>query len=199
MKGYQFLYKHLRKFFTWFFRIEIVGAENEPTDRPILVCSNHLSNWDVVLMAWAIHRQVRFLAKKELFSVPIVKGFVTAMGAFPTDRGTADLKSLRTAIDILKSGGVVGIFPQGHRMPKREPKTTGVKNGCAVIAHRANATILPMAIKTKGWKILPFRKVTIYFGKPIPPEELDIERESKEEYTKASEYVFSKITELLDE
>lgn len=199
MTGYGFIYKYFGGFFRKLFRIRVIGAENEPAEGGLLVCANHLSNWDVVILAVTLHRPLRFFAKKELFSVPIVKNFVSAMGAFPADRGSADLGALRTAMKILREGGLVGFFPQGTRCPHKDPRDTEIKHGCAVLSHRANAAILPVAIKTNGWKILPFKRVDVSIGKPITPEELNIDKGGKEQYRAASEYVFSKITEMLDE
>ena len=198
MKFYNFVYKYLGPLFRWVFRLEVVGSENEPKEGGFLACPNHISNWDVIILAIALHRPVRFFAKAELFKVPLLKQLVSSLGAFPASRGTADLGALKKTINLLKEGNIVGFFPQGTRHPGEDPRQTEVKHGVAMITHRGGAPILPVYIETKNNKILPFRKVKVALGKLINADEMGMEKGGKEEYDRASKYVFSKITDLMD-
>lgn len=198
MKFYSFVYKYLGPFFRWIFRLEIVGSENEPAEGGFLACPNHISNWDVIILAIALRRPVRFFAKAELFKIPLLKQLVSSLGAFPASRGTADLGALKKTIALLNEGNIVGFFPQGTRHPGEDPRKTEVKHGVAMIAHRSGAPVLPVYISTKNNKILPFRKVKVTLGSLITADELSIEKGGKEEYGRASKYVFGKITDLMD-
>ena len=197
MKFYNLVYKILGPFFRWLFHLEVEGAENEPAEGGFLACPNHISNWDVIILAIALHRPVHFFAKAELFKVPLLKQLVSSLGAFPASRGTADIGALKKTIKLLNEGNIVGFFPQGTRHPGVDPRTTEVKHGVAMIANRSGTPILPVYIETKNNKILPFRKVRVKLGKVIAPEELNIEKNGKEEYERVSNFVFSKITEMI--
>jgi 1-acyl-sn-glycerol-3-phosphate acyltransferase len=110
MNFYKFAKTITNRFFRIFFRVKVIGSENEPTEGPFLVCSNHLSNNDVLLLGTSFHHQVRFFAKKELFAVPILKQLITSLGAFPVDRqnAAASFSSIKNAVSLLKGGEVVG-------------------------------------------------------------------------------------------
>ena len=197
MKLYAFLKGLLKWLFLGLFRVEISGEENIPKEGPLLVCPNHLSNWDPVILGAAFDRQIRFMAKASLFKIPLLNSLIRALGAFPIQRGTADPTALKTAITRLKDGDAVGIFPQGKRRMKTEPKDTEVKPGVGMIAYRSKADVLPVSIVTKNYKILPFRKVYIKVGKVIPNGDLKLEKGTQAEYVAASEYIFEKILGLI--
>lgn len=197
MKLYAFLKKILKSFFMGLFRVEFVGEENIPENGSLLVCPNHLSNWDPIILAAACDRQVRFMAKASLFKIPLLNVLIKTLGVFPVRRGEADPTAIKTAINHLKNGDAVGIFPQGKRYIGTEPKNTEVKSGVGMIAYRSKADVLPVAIVTDKYRILPFRKVKISVGKVIPNAELGIENGTQSEYTAASEYIFSKIKDLI--
>ena len=171
--------------------------ENIPKEGALIVCPNHISNWDPILLGAVMDRQVRFMAKSSLFKIPLLSSLIKALGAFPVKRGTADTAALKTAIGHLKNGDAVGVFPQGTRCAGKDPKDTEVKNGVGMIAYRSKADVLPVSIKTKKYKMLIFRKVYITVGEVIPYEDLGFETGAQAEYTKASEYAFGKVLELL--
>ncbi len=197
MKFYTFCKKFLNGFFAALFKIEVKGKENVPNGVPLLVCANHISNWDPIMLAVAFDRQIRFMAKKELFKIPLLCSLIKLFGAFPVNRGSADPTAIKTAIKLLNEGECVGLFPQGKRFPKLDPKTTEIKNGAGMILYRSHSDVLPVSIKTKNYKILPFRKVCITIGKPIAFDKFSFEHGTHTEYTKASEFIFERITELL--
>ena len=193
MKFYKFVYKVIGPILRGIFRLEVTGSENEPVEGGFLACPNHISNWDVIILALALRRPVHFFAKAEIFKVPLLKQLVSALGAFPAKRGTADLSALKHTIKLLNDGKTVGFFPQGTRHPKVDPRTTEVKHGVAMIAHRSAAPILPVYINTKNNRVLPFRKVKVTIGKVISINELEMQKGGKEEYERASNYIFEKL------
>ena len=178
------------------FRVHVHGAENEPTEQegPYIVVSNHISNADPVFLCVALnHQQPHFMAKKELFKVPLVNKLVAALGAYPVDRGGADVGAIKKTIKMLSEGTSIGIFPQGHRQMGKNPRDTEVKTGVAMMAVRAKATVLPCFIETKKRKWSAFCRVDVYVGKPIPFEELKYDSEQVGEYARISGYIFDKV------
>ena len=182
-----------------FYRCTITGEENIPDEGGILICANHISMHDVVILAAASRRPIRFMAKKELFKIPLLSGLLKVLGAFPVDRQNNDVSAIKNTVNIIKKGEVAGIFPQGTRHTGVHPKGTPIKNGAGLIISRAKCTVIPAAITTSKFKITPFfKKTNLVFGKPIPYEEFASLEEDKQKYEKISQTVFDKITDLID-
>lgn len=196
-KAYITLKKILGGFVRFVFRVHVHGSENEPKDESYLIVSNHISNADPVFLCLAVdEQQPHFMAKKELFKVPVVNCIVKALGAFPVDRGGNDVGAIKKAIQMLKDGECVGIFPQGHRQKRVNPRNTEVKNGVAMLAVRAKVCTLPCYIKIKNNKWAPFRRVDVYIGEAISFEELNYDENGKGEYLRITSYIFDKICTL---
>ena len=179
------------------FNVRVVGRENEPDRGGFMVCANHTSATDPVVLCYAFRKhQVRFMAKKELFKVPIVNWLVSLMGAFPVDRGGGDVGAIKKSVAILKDGQSMGIFPQGHRYPGVDPRTTETKNGAALICTRAEADIVPAYIVRKNNTHKLVRKTWVIIGEPIPFSELGYDRDASGEYNRITELVFDRICAL---
>ena len=180
-------------------RIHGHNAENEPdeSEGPYIVISNHISNIDPICICAVIDKQQpHFMAKKELFKVPLLNSLVKALGAYPVDRGGADVGAIRKTIRMLNEGKCIGIFPQGQRMQGQDPRETKIKPGVGMIASRTGATVLPCFIKTKKRRFCLFRRIDVYVGKPIKFEELGFDPEAKGESMRISQYLFDKVCEL---
>ncbi len=201
MSFYSVARKCLGGFFRAIYRVKVTGLENEPVEGPVVVCANHLSDHDVIILGACMKRQVRYFAKAELFKVPVLKQLVTALGAFPVDRKVAAnaAASIKNTLQILENGEMVGLYPQGTRYPGVDPRTTPVKGGIGLIAYRSKATVLPVCIYTKSWKIKILRRTYVTVGKPIPFEEFGFVNGRGAEYQQASEYVFKRITDMIPE
>lgn len=194
---YRRIYKVFAGLVRWFYNVRIIGAENEPEDGGYIACSNHLSNSDVVIVAASLKRQVRYFAKAELFKVPGLKQLITALGAFPVQRGKGDVASIKNTIKLLDGGEVVGFYPQGHRFPGVDPRTTEPKNGVGLIVYRSQTPALPICLQTKGWKIRPFKRITVTIGKPVYPSELGFTDGDRAEYETAAREIFRRITAMV--
>lgn len=107
---YTFCSTLLRIIYTILFRLEAVGRENIPKEGGVLLCSNHISNFDPPTVGIKIRRQVRFMAKSELFDIPVFGRIIKAVGAFPVKRGGVSKESIKTSLNILRDGEVLGIF-----------------------------------------------------------------------------------------
>ncbi|MBO7744071.1 1-acyl-sn-glycerol-3-phosphate acyltransferase [Paenibacillus sp. MWE-103] len=150
----------LRIIYAVLFRFEAIGLENIPPTGPVVLCSNHISLLDPPTVGTPVNRMVHYMAKAELFAVPLFGPFIRSLGAFPVKRGGVSKEAIRNAIGLLKEGKVMGIFPEGSR----SAGDSAGKKGAAMIALRSGAAVIPVAIIGR-YKI--FRKMRIKYGKPI--------------------------------
>jgi 1-acyl-sn-glycerol-3-phosphate acyltransferase len=139
------------------------------------------------------------MAKKELFKVPVLAPLIRLLGAFPIDRGGSDVGAIKTAVSLVSDGKVLGIFPQGHRYPGEDPRTTRTKNGMALIATKAQANIVPAYIWRKNNRFKLFRRTYIILGDMIPFESLGYDPEANGEYARITNVVFDKICDIGEE
>ncbi|MBP1988913.1 lysophospholipid acyltransferase family protein [Paenibacillus eucommiae] len=149
-----------RLFFYTLFRLKVIGKENVPAEGPVILCGNHTSLLDPPILGTPLERKVHFMAKAELFQVPVLGFLISRVGAFPVKRGGVSKESIRLAISLLKEGSVMGIFPEGTRS-----NAGGMgKKGAASLALKSDAVVIPVAII--GTYSL-FRRMTIVYGKPV--------------------------------
>lgn len=182
------------------FNIRVIGGENEPESSGFMVCANHTSATDPVVLCYAFRRhQVRFMAKKELFKVPVVNLCVKLLGAFPVDRGGGDVGAIKKSVAMLKDGESMGIFPQGHRYPAVDPRDTETKNGAALICTKAEADVIPVYISRKGNKHKLFRRTYVIIGKPIPFKSFEFNRDAAGEYNRITSIIFDRICTIGEE
>ena len=172
------------------------GKENIPKEGGFLLCANHIAVRDVILIGATCPRQIKFVAKKELFSIPILSSIIKALGAVKLDRGGNDVGAIRKSIEIVENGDIVSIFPQGHRYPGVDPSGTPIKNGAGMVAYRSGCDVIPVFIKTKGNKYGIFKKTEIIYGKPIKNSELGFVNGGADEYKSATSIIFNEILKL---
>src|SRR5262245_25639464 len=103
----------VRSVFTCVARIHVLGRENANRAGGFLLASNHISHFDPFLIGLKVRRKIDWMTMAEFFSPCAVGFFLRSIDAFPAERDRADLKTIRTAIDRLKGGRIVGIFPEG--------------------------------------------------------------------------------------
>ncbi len=156
----------LRALFALLLRLRVEGAENIPQEGPLVIASNHLSLLDPPVIGTAATRKVHFMAKQELF-VPILGTLYKILGAFPVRRGGADRAAIKHGIEILQSGRVLAIFPEGTR--SKTGKLGKAEPGALMMASKAKAAIVPCCVigtdLQRQGRIWP--KVMVRFGKPV--------------------------------
>ncbi|WP_046215002.1 lysophospholipid acyltransferase family protein [Paenibacillus wulumuqiensis] len=157
---YRFIRALIRFFYRILFRIKAEGLEHIPQEGGVLLCSNHISNLDPPMVGILIKRQVRFMAKEELFHAPVLGPIIARLGAFPVKRGGISKESIRTALTILREGGIMGIFPEGTR----NSQAAAAKRGAATFALRSDAAVIPAAI-IGNYKL--FRTTKVVYGPPV--------------------------------
>lgn len=155
------------------FRLRARGTENLPEDGFVLA-ANHTSNFDPWPLALPLfpRRQVRFMAKSELFN-PLLKPILVGGGAFPVRRGEADLQAVRRAVELVRDGEVVVMFPEGTRRRKglRKKYQPKAHTGTARIALMADAPLVPAAIKGTD-RLTRLGPLRVAYGPPIPLDDL---------------------------
>ena len=195
-KTYKFIHTAFLGIVSLIYRLKVIGAENEPAEGALLVCSNHISAADPVLISAATKNQICYMAKKELFKVPVFSTFLRNLGVFPVDRGGKDVSAVKKAIKLLEEGSRVGIFPQGTRHPGEDPRETKLKNGAAMIATHASVDVLPVYIYRKNNTPRLFRKTTVIIGKPIKFSDFGYDPDKTGEYTRIVNVIFDEICKL---
>lgn len=178
-------------FFRVFYKVEIVGIENIPKEGSVILCCNHISNFDPPFLgSFLKHREIHFMAKAELFKMPIFGSLLRKIHAFPVKRGLADKNALRTALKLLKEGKVLGIFPEGTRSKTGELRK-GL-SGVGFFALKSDAIVIPCAI-IGSYKF--FKPLKLVYGTPIDMTEYRKERISAEEATKV---IMKEIANLIE-
>ncbi|WP_100488118.1 lysophospholipid acyltransferase family protein [Sporolactobacillus pectinivorans] len=178
-------------FYSLCFRMSVEGVENIPKDGGVLICCNHLSNFDPPLVGISMKRSLSFVAKEELFEIPLFGRLLRHLHAFPIKRGTGDRGAIRTAVGLLNAGHALLIFPEGHRNPNA-PLRKGL-SGAGFFALKTDATVIPCAIIGHyGFR----KKVKIVFGEPIDSKML---KNQKKKSSEASAAIMNGIQQLLDQ
>ena len=182
--------------YRFFMRVKVRGVENVPLDGGIVLCANHIAAVDVISIGCVCPRQLTFVAKKELFSVPLLGKIVKALGAIKVDRGANDVGAIKASVEAAKNGAVLSI--QGHRYPGVNPATTPIRHGAALIAYHSQCDVIPVCINVKNGKYAFLRKIEVIFGKPIKYSELGFENGGREEYENAAKKMFDAVLSLTD-
>lgn len=185
-KGLLWIYYHLM------YRIQVKGTENIPREGAVILCANHIHVLDPFIIGISIPRELAFIAKKEIFKFGIVRWFLLQVGAFPVDRGAADIGALKTALQILKEGRAFGIFAQGTRM--KEGEVGDAKSGVALLAMKGKAPVVPIGVSS-SYKL--FAKIQINIGKPINLDEFKEQRLNSEQLGRITEKIMGEIHNLI--
>ncbi|MBU5594242.1 1-acyl-sn-glycerol-3-phosphate acyltransferase [Amphibacillus sp. MSJ-3] len=189
MSFYRFARKVVWYLLKPFYRMEVIGQENIPDSGPVIICSNHISNFDPPIVGCSATREIHFLAKEELFEKKWLGKLLTSLNAFPIKRGMKDRQALRHALNLLKEGKVLGLFPEGTRSKTGE-LGEGL-SGIGFFALRSDAIVVPCVI------IGPYKighKLKIVFGSPVEMTSL---REEKASAKEATDKIMGEIKVLL--
>jgi len=155
------------------FRGYLIGRENIPQKNSFIVVSNHGSLLDPPLLGHALGRNISFMAKSELFKIPLLGFIIKACGAYPVKRGIADKNTIKTACKKLSNDNSIGIFIDGTR--QKNGRVNKPKQGAALLAFKNQKLLLPVAI-VNSHRLIRFKfffplfsKIVIKVGKPVQP------------------------------
>ncbi len=171
-KGYEIFYK-IRPVFKKLLRIHVEGIENIPLNGGCILAANHRSNLDPFVLNTISPRPIFFMAKEELFKIPVLNWIIKKAGAIPVKRNKRDISALKKASKALKEGFCVGIFPEGHRAKPKEFRKP--QSGVGLLVAKNKVPVVPVRIEGTD-DIFPvgsrFPKILIYpihikIGKPI--------------------------------
>jgi 1-acyl-sn-glycerol-3-phosphate acyltransferase len=197
---YGFVRGILRLFGLAYFRMESVGDENLAASGPMLLVCNHASNLDPPFVGTTARRHMHFLAKEELFNIPLFGPFIARINAHPINRVGVDRRALRECQEILSGGGALVIFPEGTRT--RDGKLQEAKPGGAMIAAQAQVPIVPVyiegsfeALPRGRWFPRP-KKVRVHYGKPFNAADAMKGAGRRERYEALSAEMMRRIAQL---
>ena len=142
-KYFATVYDIVKPIATFLHPIRVEGLENVPKEGPVLLCPNHSSNWDPILLICALGREanLQIMGKNQLFKIPILRTFLRKMGVFPVDRGHSDIGAVKRSIQALKDGFMLMVFPEGTRVRKKN-RGARPKGGVAMMAIYHPAALL---------------------------------------------------------
>ena len=179
------------------FRGHLIGIENIPKENAFIMVSNHGSLLDPPLLGHALGRNISFMAKAELFKVPLLGFIIKACGAYPVKRGIVDKNTIKIACNKLLNNNCIGIFIDGTR--QKDGRVNKPKQGAALLAFKNQKLLLPVAI-INSHRLIRFRfciplfsKIVIKVGKPVqPPQSL-----SKNDLNSVTMYLQKNINNLI--
>ncbi len=154
---YSFFYWLVRELFSLYYRIDVTGVDRMPRQGPLIILVNHIKALDPPMAAIVIPRPAYFMAKIELFDIPVLGWLISHLHAFPVRRGHADRHAIRTALRILGQQEALMIFPEGHR--SESGKLQEARAGAVYLAQKTGTPCIPIGISGQ----YGFRK-TIHFS-----------------------------------
>lgn len=175
----------------------VVGREHLPKEGAFILAPNHLSYFDPPLVGSFVPRRVHFFAKQELFETPFLGFIVRRVNVHPVKRGAFDRNAIRTAVETLKAGKPLTVFPEGTRGSR--DKFLAPKPGIGMIARQAEVPIVPCYVEGTDtvWEcILRKRRFHICYGPPISADWIRSLPSSKEAWLKIADEVMSRLTAL---
>lgn len=177
------------------YKVRYEGTEKVP-EGGFVLCSNHISLFDPIFVAVKVKPQCHFMAKEELFKNKALGLLLSSLGAFPVARGKGDTGAIDYAVELVKNGGVVGIFPEGTR--SKTGQLQRLKSGAVVVAAQTGCGLQPCIIK-KGKKKFLRTPVTVRYGDFIPPEKLAITENAPSQIRAAIRLLTETLSTMLEE
>ncbi|HTX55854.1 MAG TPA: lysophospholipid acyltransferase family protein [Candidatus Acidoferrales bacterium] len=144
-------------------RVRAYGTESVPPDGPLIVACNHVSNLDPPLLGAFCPRQIHYMAKKELFEIPVLGPTIAALGAYPVDRRGSAAAAIKRSVDVLREGGCIGIFPEGGRNVHGDKAP---RIGVALLASLTGAPVVPACIVGSA-NAGRLATIKVAFGRPM--------------------------------
>jgi len=184
-------------------RMTVTGQENIPTTGPFILAPIHRSYIDTPIASGCTRRRMRFMGKDSMWKHQPLNWMLSALGAFPVTRGSADREAILRAIQVLKSGEPLVLFPEGER--KSGAVVQPLMDGAAYVACKAGVPIIPVGIggservMGKGAKFIYPRKLVVIIGQPIPVPASVEGRMPRAAVKEVTEQLYDQLQKLFDE
>ena len=178
----------------------VIGAENIPRDRSFILASNHFSFFEPPILAVSCPRELHFFAKQPLFDIPVFGALIRSVGAIPIRRGSTDVTGLNHAVETLRQGGSLVIFPEGGR--NKSGRLKEAKGGIGYLALETGVPVVPAYVRNSNRMLnclLRKAKITVAFGPPLEPDPEVWNLERKEAHRRIGRSVMDRIALLEDE
>jgi len=174
-------------------RLKVIGEENIPRDGAAIIAANHVSYFDPPAVGVASRRELHYMAKEELFSIPVLGFLISKANSFPVDRKRGDHAAIKRSLEILKKGEALMMFPEGTR---NLDGTLRAQLGIALLVARSGAPVVPAYVSgTRNLRRFP--QITVRFGTPLHFD--TSKKASREELAKWAETIMQGIFALKEE
>jgi len=179
---------------------QVHGRENVPQTGGAVIAANHVSYLDPPAVGSGLRRNCYYMGKKELFRIPIFAPLIRLCGCFPVDREKQDKGAVRAAVNLLKEGNLLAIFPEGGRSPDGTLQEAGI--GAALIANRAGVPIVPAVVRgtyealPTGARWLRRADISVTYGEPMSSSSPDGKKANKERLQEITDRLIAEIARL---
>ncbi len=187
--------------FKFVFRLKVSGGDNIPSAGPALVCANHQSFIDPPVVGAAMRRPIHFMARHDLFTVPVLGWLIARTNAFPVKRtGAGDTAAFKNVFRLLEKGELLLLFPEGTR--SRDGNLQKPSAGAGLIAYQARVPVIPCYVSgsrdilPRGSKFIKLHPLKVYFGPPVDLDACYGREKNKELYQEISARIMAGIAEL---
>jgi 1-acyl-sn-glycerol-3-phosphate acyltransferase len=193
LRFYRFIAWLVRTLLKAFWHLRVFGAEKVPPAGPVIVACNHVSYFDPPALGCALSRPLSYMAKQELFTIPVLGTIIRALGAYPVDRSRHTGAAIKRSLEVLQTGAAIGIFPEGTR---NLDGTVKPHVGVALLAAKSGAVVVPAYVGGTA-HANRLRPITVAYGDPL---HFDTARKaSREDLAKWTDEIMARIHALRGE
>ena len=177
-----------------FYPLKVIGKKNLPKNQGYIFACNHFSNLDPIIINIQLNKKIRYLAKKELFKNKFMAWIMKQLGSFPVDRDKTEVSTVKFALNTLKNGEVLGVFPEGTRNKSGTNALQEIKSGTIVFAGKADVPIVPVMFYRKSSFL---KRNYLLIGEPFKVEAENSKKLTEEETEKNKQRLIEEMNKLV--